>query len=168
MIKPNRLVYASILEDVGMNSHGSFDSYPAPTPSMLTSIYCVAINYISSLLEHSRQCCTSLQLTWQEVNQLELLCPYCAFYTKKTKCTVGMQQIYCDLMLCTSYSSLFQYFFFDLLYDLYSSWKFLIFSISVGGIINTQCVRETNILLKFFIMLHIITSHYAFIQAIMK
>jgi len=25
-----------------MNSHGIFDSYPAPTPSMLTSIYCIA------------------------------------------------------------------------------------------------------------------------------
>jgi len=42
IIKTNRLVYASILEDIGMNSHGSFYLYPAPTPSMLTSIYCVA------------------------------------------------------------------------------------------------------------------------------
>jgi len=42
MIKPSRLVYASILEDIRMNSYGIFDSYPAPTPSMLTSIYYVA------------------------------------------------------------------------------------------------------------------------------
>jgi len=30
MIKPNRLVYASILKDVRMNFHGTLDPYPVP------------------------------------------------------------------------------------------------------------------------------------------
>jgi len=31
-----------------------------------------------------------VSLIWQ--GMIKLLCPYCAFHTKKTKCTVGMQQ----------------------------------------------------------------------------
>jgi len=42
MIKPSRLVYTSIVEDVRMNSYDIIDLHPAPTPSMFTSIYWVA------------------------------------------------------------------------------------------------------------------------------